>query len=100
MEGRAGLPSLGMGIIRACFQMEGRSEFLTERLNRVVRKEMARRPMCLRWTIVIPSGPAAVDDLALRMAAMVSSSLKGINSGSNFFLRIFRKTFRVMRRWL
>ena len=80
--------------------MEGRSEFFTERLKRVVRNEMARRPKCLRWTIVMPSGPAAVDDLALRIAAMVSSSLKGENSGSSFFLLILRRTFRVMRRWL
>ena len=61
---------------------------------------MARRPKCFKWTIDMPSGPMAEDDLARCMALTVSSSEKGENSWSIFFFLIFRRTFRVIGRCL
>ena len=43
-----GLPGLGTGRIRACFQMAGRLAWARERLKRWVRKEIALGPRCLR----------------------------------------------------
>ena len=53
--------------------MEGRLEFFTERLKRVVRNEMARRPKCLRWTIVISSGPARLPCCQVASELRISS---------------------------
>ena len=43
-----GLPGLGMGMILAHFQMEGRSEWVIERKKRQVRKETALGPRCFK----------------------------------------------------
>ena len=91
----AGLPGFGTGIITAFFQMAGSSEWTTDRLKRAVRKDIARGPKCLRWTIEIPSGPTAVEFLALTIAALVASSVTGEKEGSSFFFLFFRMTRRV-----
>ena len=77
VERCGGLPGLGMGMMVAHFQIEGRSEWVMERLKRQVRKVTALGPKCFKWSIETPSGPTAVEFFARFIAAIVSSSLKG-----------------------
>ena len=69
-----GFPGFGMGTILAIFKIVGMSEWEIEWLNKAVRKRNARGPRALRWTVVKPSGPTAVDDLAFLIASTTIES--------------------------
>ena len=62
-------------MILADFHADGIFAYLIERLKMVVRKVIPAWPRCLRWCIVSPSGPAAVelpdDFIALATSASV-----------------------------
>ena len=72
-----------MGMMRAFFQMSGICALAIEILKILVRYEMPWGPRCLRWRMVSPSGPVAVEFLHCLIVAAVLSSEKGARAGSN-----------------
>ena len=74
------LPTLGYGIILACFHIEGISALCIYRLKSLVRCWLPRGNMWFRWNIVSSSGPTAVELLDSLMTFTKSSAVKGEKS--------------------
>ena len=102
-ESSAGLPGFGTGKTTAFFHIDGSSAFWTDRLKSLVRYVRAFLPKCLRWSMVMSSGPVAVEFLARLMAEMTSSSEIGLKFGSSLVFLIFRMKILlfcwILRRW-
>ena len=71
-----GFPGLGIGITIACFHRVGMMVLFMELLNMLHGKLMPFGPRCLRWRIVVLSGPAALEFLQFRI---VSATADGLN---------------------
>ena len=93
-------PVLGRVIIMAIFQMAGRLLHLKERLKMWQRWFKPVGPRCLRWRMVFPSGPAAVE-LPLSLRKWVSRwGVKGVALLLRSFLRIFLIVLQVSIVWV
>ena len=55
-----------------CRQMLGMLPVLSDMLKSMVRKVRALGPRCLRWRVLILSGPVAFEGFACLMASVVS----------------------------
>ena len=66
----------------ACFHKTGGHAELMERLKILHRNDMPEGPRCLRCTLVMLSGPVAVELLAVLIADRTCSSVNGLNSWS------------------